>query len=292
MAENSVNLHRVLTASPEKLYRAFTDPVAMAAWLPPYGFLCVVHHMEPKVGGSFRMSFINFSTGNGHSFGGQYLELKENEFIQYSDKFDDPNLPGEMVTTVWLKKVTGGFTELKVTQEGIPEVIPADMCYLGWQESLEKLKLPPGFAATVFVSTGWLKGPHDMGGGLDTMLDWDQVRELAEAGVEVVGDQFGEQLEHVDRRRVVHVGRLGVEGAERAEEPAVGQGKVENVAPQQNRYGSVKITARCSRCPKLLIAVKITTKLRMAAIHQLSDRLSHLKRRHDRAIDSAASANT
>ncbi|MBL7732440.1 MAG: SRPBCC family protein, partial [Chitinophagaceae bacterium] len=131
-------LHRVLKTSPEKLYRAFTDANAMAAWLPPYGFLCVVHHMEVKPGGSFRMSFINFSTGNSHSFGGEYLEIIPNELLKYSDKFDDPNLPGEMITTVWLKKVSCGC-ELKILQEGIPEVIPAEMCYLGWQESLDKL---------------------------------------------------------------------------------------------------------------------------------------------------------
>src|ERR1051325_1684958 len=135
---NSVTLHRVLKASPEKVYRAFTDSNALAAWLPPYGVLCVVHSQEPKEGGGYKMSFINFSTGNGHSCGGKYLELKPNEFLKYTDKFDDPNLPGEMITSVWLKKVMVG-TELKVTQEGIPDAIPAEMCYLGWQESLEKL---------------------------------------------------------------------------------------------------------------------------------------------------------
>jgi uncharacterized protein YndB with AHSA1/START domain len=138
MAGNTVSLHRVLKTTPEKLYRAFTDANAMAAWLPPYGFLCVVHSMEVKVGGTYKMSFINFSTGNTHSFGGEYLEIAPNSFLKYSDRFDDPNLPGEMITSVWLKKVTGG-TELKVTQEGIPEMIPADMCYLGWQDSLDKL---------------------------------------------------------------------------------------------------------------------------------------------------------
>lgn len=138
MSANSVSLHRVLKTSPEKLYRAFTDANAMAAWLPPYGFLCVVHHMEVKPGGSFRMSFTNFSTGHSHSFGGEYLEIVPNELLKYSDKFDDPNLPGEMITTVWLKKVFCGC-ELKILQEGIPEVIPAEMCYLGWQESLDKL---------------------------------------------------------------------------------------------------------------------------------------------------------
>ena len=139
MADNNVSLHRVLTASPEKIYRAFTDPVAIASWLPPFGFLCVVHNMDVKTGGSFKMSFINFTTGNGHSFGGNYLELIPNEFIKYTDKFDDPNLPGEMTTSVWLKKVSCG-TEIKILQENIPAVIPAEMCYLGWQESLEKLK--------------------------------------------------------------------------------------------------------------------------------------------------------
>jgi uncharacterized protein YndB with AHSA1/START domain len=140
MANNtgSVSLHRVLKASPEKVYRAFTDANAMAAWLPPYGYLCEVHQLDAKAGGSYKMKFINFTTGNGHSFGGKYLELKPNEFLKYTDKFDDPNLPGEMITTVWLKKVSCG-TELKVTQEGIPSVIPTEMCYLGWQESLDKL---------------------------------------------------------------------------------------------------------------------------------------------------------
>jgi uncharacterized protein YndB with AHSA1/START domain len=138
MANNSVSLHKVLKASPEKVYRAFTDPSAMAAWLPPYGFLCTVHEMDPKVGGKYRMSFQNFSTGNVHSFGGKYLELKPNEFLKYTDQFDDPNLPGEMMTSVWLQKVSVG-TEIKIVQEGIPAVIPVEMCYLGWQESLEKL---------------------------------------------------------------------------------------------------------------------------------------------------------
>jgi uncharacterized protein YndB with AHSA1/START domain len=135
---NSVSLYRVIKASPEKVFRAFTQPLAIASWLAPFGFLCTVHEMNATVGGSFKMSFTNFSTGNSHSFGGKYLELKENELLKYSDKFDDPNLPGEMITTVWLRKVIGG-TELKVLQEGIPEVIPAEMCHLGWQESLEKL---------------------------------------------------------------------------------------------------------------------------------------------------------
>ena len=139
METNSVTLHRVINTSPDKIYRAFTDPIAMASWIPPYGFLCVVHSMDVRQGGNYRMSFINFSTGNGHSFGGTYLALKPNEFIQYTDQFEDPNLPGEMVTSVCLKKVSCG-TELKIIQEGIPSVIPTEMCYLGWQESLEKLK--------------------------------------------------------------------------------------------------------------------------------------------------------
>lgn len=138
MAGNTVSLHRVLKATPEKVYRAFTDAVALASWIPPYGFLCVVHSMEVKVDGSYRMSFINFSTGNAHSFGGKYLEIDPNKFLKYTDQFDDPNLPGEMITSVWLKAVIGG-TDLKVTQEGIPELIPAEMCYMGWQDSLEKL---------------------------------------------------------------------------------------------------------------------------------------------------------
>lgn len=138
MSNNTVTLHRVLKASPQKVYRAFTEPNAMAAWLPPYGFTCTVHHMDAKPGGTYKMSFFNFTTGNGHSFGGEYLELKEGELIKYSDRFDDPNMPGEMTTTVTLRKVMVG-TELKVVQEGIPAAIPVEMCYLGWQESLEKL---------------------------------------------------------------------------------------------------------------------------------------------------------
>lgn len=138
MADNSVSLHRVLKASPEKVFRAFTEASAMASWLPPYGFTCTVHEMDVKVGGGFRMSFHNFSTGNGHSFGGKYVEIKPNEFLKYTDKFDDPNLPGEMITSVWLKKVIAG-TEIKIEQTGIPSMIPVEMCYLGWQESLDKL---------------------------------------------------------------------------------------------------------------------------------------------------------
>lgn len=138
MANNSVSLHRVLKASPEKIYRAFTEAGAIASWLPPYGFLCTVHEMNVQTDGTFRMSFQNFSTGNGHSFGGRYLDIKPNEFIKYTDKFDDPNLPGEMTTSVWLQKVLVG-TEIKILQEDIPAIIPVEMCYLGWQESLEKL---------------------------------------------------------------------------------------------------------------------------------------------------------
>jgi uncharacterized protein YndB with AHSA1/START domain len=134
----TVTLHRVLKADPEKVFRAFTTADAMAAWLPPYGFLCQVHQIDAKVGGSYKMTFINFTTGNGHSFGGKYIEIKPNEFLKYTDVFDDPNLPGEMTTTVSIKKSVAG-TELKVTQEGIPDMIPVDMCYLGWQESLDKL---------------------------------------------------------------------------------------------------------------------------------------------------------
>ena len=139
MSTNSVTLHRVIKAAPEKVYRAFTEASAFASWIPPYGFLCTVHEMNVKVDGTFRMSFHNFSTGNGHSFGGKYLEIKPNEFLKYTDKFDDPNLPGEMITTVSLQKNSAG-TEIKIQQDGIPSMIPVEMCYLGWQESLEKLK--------------------------------------------------------------------------------------------------------------------------------------------------------
>lgn len=135
---NAVTLHRVLKASPEKVYRAFTEAGALASWIPPYGFICTVHQMDLRVGGNYKMSFTNFSTSNEQFFGGSYLEIQPNEFLKYSDKFDDPNLPGEMTTSVWLKKVSCG-TELKVIQEGIPSMIPTEMCYLGWQESLEKL---------------------------------------------------------------------------------------------------------------------------------------------------------
>ena len=138
MATNTIKLHRVLKASPEKVYRAFTNADALCAWLPPYGFICKVHSMDVKVGGGYRMSFTNFTTGNGHSFGGKYIEIKPNEFLKYSDRFDSPDLPGEMTNTIEFRKVSVG-TELNITQEGIPDIIPAEMCYLGWQESLEKL---------------------------------------------------------------------------------------------------------------------------------------------------------
>jgi len=132
---NTVRLHRVLRAKPERVYRAFLDAAAMAKWLPPNGFTCTVHHLDAKVGGTYKMSFTNFTTGSSHSFGGTYLELTPNERLRYTDKFDNPGLPGEMVTTVILKAVFCG-TELSVTQEGIPAVIPAEACYMGWQESL------------------------------------------------------------------------------------------------------------------------------------------------------------
>lgn len=135
---NSVSFHRVIKATPDKVFRAFTEPNAMEFWIPPYGFLGTVHSMDAKVGGSYKMSFTNFTTGSSHAFGGEYLEIIPNELLQYSDKFDDPNLPGEMITTVRLKEVSCG-TEINITQEGIPDMIPAEMCYLGWQESLEKL---------------------------------------------------------------------------------------------------------------------------------------------------------
>jgi uncharacterized protein YndB with AHSA1/START domain len=138
MSSRSVHLHRVLKASPDKVYRAFLEGGALAKWLPPYGFTCTVHHLDAKVGGTFRMSFHNFGSGNGHSFGGEYLELVPNQRIRYTDKFEDPNLPGVLEVTLSLKPVICG-TELNVTQTGIPEMIPLEMCYLGWQESLEQL---------------------------------------------------------------------------------------------------------------------------------------------------------
>jgi uncharacterized protein YndB with AHSA1/START domain len=138
MPTGTVRLHRVIRTKPEKLYRAFLDADAMSKWLPPYGFTCRVQHMDARVAGTFKMSFQNFSTGRGHSFGGEYRELVPDKLIRYTDKFDDPNLPGEMQVTVSLKQVLCG-TELSVVQEGIPEAIPVEMCYLGWQESLAQL---------------------------------------------------------------------------------------------------------------------------------------------------------
>ena len=138
MTTSTVRLHRVLRAKPERVYRAFLDADAMAKWLPPHGFTGKVHQLEAKVGGSYKMSFTNFSTGHSHSFGGKFLELVPNQRIRYSDRFDDPNMPGEMMTTVVLTPVSVG-TELHVTQEGIPALIPAEACYLGWQESLTLL---------------------------------------------------------------------------------------------------------------------------------------------------------
>jgi uncharacterized protein YndB with AHSA1/START domain len=138
MSANTVRLHRVIAAKPEKIYRAFLEPDALARWLPPNGFTCKVHQMDPKVGGSYKMSFTNFTTGKSVSFGGVYRDLVPNEHLRYTDNFDDPNLPGEMQTTVTLKKVSVG-TDLAIVQEGIPAVIPLEACYLGWQESLANL---------------------------------------------------------------------------------------------------------------------------------------------------------
>jgi len=138
MSTNTIRLHRVVRATPERVYRAFLDADAMAKWLPPNGFTGKVHHIDAKIGGTYKMSFTNFTTGHSHSFGGQYLELVPNERIRHTDKFDDPNLPGEMQTTVSLKQVSCG-TELNIIQEGIPEAIPPEACYLGWQESLTLL---------------------------------------------------------------------------------------------------------------------------------------------------------
>lgn len=135
---STILLHRVLTTKPEKVYRAFIEPDAVASWMPPFGFLCTVHQLDARVGGKHRMSFRNFTTGNSHSFGGTYLELVPGERIVYTDKFDDPNLPGEMKINVTLKAVVVG-TELRIEQQGVPDVIPAEACYLGWQESLLKL---------------------------------------------------------------------------------------------------------------------------------------------------------
>jgi len=135
---NTVKLHRVFKAPPERVFRGFTDPDALVKWMSPYGFTAKVHHLEPKVGGTFKMSFTNFSTGNGHSFGGEYLELVPNEKLRYTDKFDDPNLAGELEVTITLKPVLCG-TEVDITQTGIPDAIPVEMCYLGWQESMMQL---------------------------------------------------------------------------------------------------------------------------------------------------------
>ena len=135
---STIRLHRVIMAPPERVYRAFLDPTAMVKWLPPNGFTGEVHHMDAKVGGSYKMSFKNFSTGNSHSFGGEYLELIPNEKIRNTDRFDDPNMPGEMQNTITFKQVSVG-TELNIVQEGVPEFIPAEACYLGWQESLKLL---------------------------------------------------------------------------------------------------------------------------------------------------------
>lgn len=140
MSTHTIRLHRVVRSTPEKVYRAFLDAEAMSKWLPPQGFTGKVHHLEARVGGTFRMSFTNFTSGHSHSFGGSYLELVPHERLRYTDKFDDPNLPGEIVVTVTLKKVSCG-TELNVVQEGVPAVIPAEACYLGWQESLVQLAM-------------------------------------------------------------------------------------------------------------------------------------------------------
>lgn len=140
MTESTIRLHRVLRAPPEKIYRAFLDAAALAKWLPPYGFTAQVEHMDSQVGGSYRMSFTNFSTGQRHAFGGSYLELRPAEYIRYTDRFDDPALPGEMQTTVSLRAVSCG-TELHIEQAGLPSMIPLESCYLGWQESLAQLAL-------------------------------------------------------------------------------------------------------------------------------------------------------
>ncbi len=138
MPTSTIRLHRVLRGKPERVYRAFLNPEAIAKWLPPFGFTCTVHELRPEVGGTHRMSFTNFTTGNSHSFGGEYVELVPSEKLVYTDRFDDPNLPGEMRITVTLEPVSCG-TAITIIQEGVPEVIPAEMCYLGWQESLVKL---------------------------------------------------------------------------------------------------------------------------------------------------------
>lgn len=139
MSGNKISLHRIIKASPEKVFKAFVDSDALASWIPPNGFLGKVHEMDLKVGGNYKMSFTNFTSGNSHSFGGEYLDIIPNELLVYTDKFDDPTMPGKIITRIELKKVICG-TELIVSQVGIPEVIPTEMCYLGWQESLDKLK--------------------------------------------------------------------------------------------------------------------------------------------------------
>jgi uncharacterized protein YndB with AHSA1/START domain len=136
---NNITIHRVLKANPEKVFRAFSDPTAYTNWIPPYGFLCTIQQMDFKIGGTYKMTFLNFSSGKGHSFGGKYIEITPDVLLKYTDTFDDPNLPGEMVTTIRFKQVICG-TELIITQEGIPAAIPVEMCYLGWQESMDKLK--------------------------------------------------------------------------------------------------------------------------------------------------------
>lgn len=138
MTTGTIHLHRVLRATPERIYRAFLEPDAIVRWLAPYGFTCVVHHMDAKVGGTYKMSFRNFSSGNSHSFCGEYLALVPFEKIRYSDRFDDPNLPGQMYTTITLRQVSCG-TDITIVQEGVPEVIPVERCYLGWQDSLVQL---------------------------------------------------------------------------------------------------------------------------------------------------------
>jgi uncharacterized protein YndB with AHSA1/START domain len=138
MTTGTVRLHRVFRCAPDRVYRAFLDPDAMAKWLPPYGFTCKVHHIDARVGGTYRMTFTNFGSGHGHSFGGEYLELVPGERIRYADRFDDPNLPGQMQVTVSLRTVACG-TDVSIVQEGIPEAIPVEMCHLGWQESLAQL---------------------------------------------------------------------------------------------------------------------------------------------------------
>ena len=138
MPTNTIRLHRVLRSAPEKIYRAFLDADAMSKWIPPHGFTCKVHHLDAKVGGTYKMTFTNFTTNKGHSFGGKYLELVPNERLRYTDKFDDPNMPGEIQVTITLKKVLCG-TDVNIVQEGLPDVIPPEMCYLGWQESLSQL---------------------------------------------------------------------------------------------------------------------------------------------------------